>query len=381
MFSLKNIGSIALQSTKSKLITFSQTNHALNCTIEPSLVAGALLQAQNIFDTQVRYRRSCIADLKKDYNWKRERPFGPHRHQPPNVRGHRAAENYHHIIHYPEEYTIKKLDVTKLGGRHPVTGRKVIQGVGGGSKQKARWIDWLRVPRDWPQDGSVLEERVIQVSYDPMRKAMIAMTGYQDKLRWQIATDKMKEGDIIRTFTTIPKNPIRPIEGDSHPLGALPTGTTVCLVEKWPGEGAWFAKNAEESAKIMRRVGDRIVIKCWDKLEFSIPQEAMCVVGTVSIHPLKALPISSPNRMRWLGIAPRSGLWHRKDGYRGRKIKKPPPTIETTNHEEYMKGAGIDNAWPGYKQKTIICENFSEGKRGRRAAGKRSVIKDGIINW
>ena len=35
--------------------------------------------------------------------------------------------------------------VTKLGGRHPVTGRKVIEGVGGGSKQKARWIDWLRL--------------------------------------------------------------------------------------------------------------------------------------------------------------------------------------------------------------------------------------------
>ena len=33
----------------------------------------------------------------------------------------------------------------------------------------------------------------------------------------------------------------------------------------------------------------------------SIPQEAQCVVGTVSIHPLKALPIGSPNRKRWLG--------------------------------------------------------------------------------
>ena len=159
-----------------------------------------------------------------------------------------------------------------------------------------------RVPQDWPRDGSVLEERVIQISYDPMRKAMIAMTGWSDKLRWQIATDKMKEGDIIRTHTNIPKNPIRPLEGDSHPLGALPLGTVVCLVEKWPGEGAWFAKNAEENAKILRKVGDRVVIKCWDRLEFAVPEEAQCVVGTVSIHPLKALPISSPNRMRWLGM-------------------------------------------------------------------------------
>ena len=147
----------------------------------------------------------------------------------------------------------------------------------------------------------MLEERVIQLGYDPLRKAMIALTGYDDKLRWQIATNKMKEGDIVRTFTNIPKNPIRPVEGDSHPLGALPTGTQVCLVEMWPGEGAWFAKNAEEFAKILRKVGDKVVIKCWDRLEFAVPEEAQCVVGTVSIHPLKALPISSPNRMRWLG--------------------------------------------------------------------------------
>ena len=81
------------------------------------------------------------------------------------------------------------------------------------------------------------------------------------------------------------------------------------------------------------------------------------------------------------GIRPRSGLWHRKDGYRGKKIKKPPPTIHTTNHEEYMRGAGIDNSYPGYKVKTIICDNFSEGRKGRRVAGKRKIMKGGKIEW
>ena len=53
----------------------------------------------------------CCRDLKKDYNWKRERPWGPHRHQPPNrlAAGARAAENYRYIIDYPEKYTVKKL--------------------------------------------------------------------------------------------------------------------------------------------------------------------------------------------------------------------------------------------------------------------------------
>ena len=61
---------------------------------------------------------------------------------------------------------------------------------GTGEAQFAEYLESYkniyRVPADWPRDGSVLEERVIQVGYDPMRKAMIALTGYGDKLRWQI---------------------------------------------------------------------------------------------------------------------------------------------------------------------------------------------------
>ena len=77
-------------------------------------------------------------------------------------------------------------------------------------------------------------------------------------------------------------------------------------------------------SQVMRKVeyqgSTRVVVKCNNDREYaipqvelnfvssipflrhlSIPQEAQCVVGTVSIHPLKALPIGSPNRKRWLG--------------------------------------------------------------------------------
>merc|ERR1712080_663840 len=122
----------------------------------------------------------------------------------------------------------------------------------------------------------------------------------------------------------------------------------------------------------MRKVGDRIVIKCWDMLEFAIPQEAQCTVGTVSIHPLKAMHIGSPNRMRWLGIRPRSGLWQRKDGRRGRKIKKPPPAIFTTPKAVYDEGTGTPSN-PGIRGRTILLDNLSEGKKGRIAPGKRCM--------
>lgn len=115
-----------------------------------------------------------------------------------------------------------------------MTGRHIIAAVGGGSKQKARWIDWNRVPADWPRDGPDLVEKVISIHYDPMRKPMIALTGYNDKLRWQIATAGMQEGDLITTTTRIPTIPVKPVPGNSYPLGALPTGTQVCLVQKYP---------------------------------------------------------------------------------------------------------------------------------------------------
>lgn len=38
--------------------------------------------------------------------------------------------------------------------------------------------------------------------------------------------------------------------------------------------------------------------------------------------------IGSPNRLRELGFRPRSGLWQRKTGRFGRKIKQPPPMSE-----------------------------------------------------
>lgn len=342
----------------------------------PTLGAVSVIQPLQL--QQLRLRHNVNRDLRFNFKFARERPIGPNKHRPPNRTDPRASKelDYRKKVHYPEDgkYTIKKLKMTKMGGRHPETGIKVIEGVGGGSKRKYRWIDWKRLPEDWPRDGSVLEERIITINYDPNRDAQIAMTGYQDKLRWQIATNKMKQGDIIRTFTDIPTIPIRPKEGDSHPLGALPVGTVICQVEAWPGEGAYFMTNAEEDARIMRKIDDRVVIKCWDRLEFAIPEEAQCVVGTNSIHPLRAMDIGSPNRMRWLGMRPRSGLFQKKTGRHGRKIKKMPPAIYTKPYAEFMKDVGTPSS-RGIRGRTVLLTSDSEGKRGQKRASKRETVE------
>ena len=130
-------------------------------------------------------------NFKKDFFILKDYPVGPHKQLAPRVKlkgkdgvtriGPREPyENYfRYKIHYPEDgkYTINRLPVHKMGGRDPVTGRKVIQRTGGGHKKKARWIDARRWPVDRDPQGPDLEERVVLVRYDPLRKPMIALTG------------------------------------------------------------------------------------------------------------------------------------------------------------------------------------------------------------
>ena len=57
----------------------------------------------------------------------------------------------------------------------------------------------------------------------------------------------------------------------------------------------------------MFQLGDRVIVENSERMQYSFDQRCQCVVGQISIHPLKACHIGTPNRLRWLGIRPRSG--------------------------------------------------------------------------
>ena len=86
-------------------------------------------------------------------------------------------------------------------------------------------------------------------------------------------------------------------------------------------------------------------------------------MGKVSIHPLKDGVVGSPNRNRWWGIKPRSGLWHRKTGSAGRKIRALPPVQEVSRPKSD-------------KNEKIILHLDSEGNMGRPAGRKRKFDID-----
>ncbi|KAH7729564.1 Protein MRPL-2 [Aphelenchoides avenae] len=245
------------------------------------------------------------------------------------LQDYRLLESYASICESHDEitggkYTHEPLRVNRLGGRDPETGRKVNQHIGGGTKFDYFMIDFHR--RGPNAHGETYDERIIEVRRDPNRSANIALVAGLHGKRWIIATENMKAGQIISTSGYIPENNIIGREGNAYPLGALAPGTLINTVERYPTpDSDVFVVLAGSAAEIVRHQGDYTVVRLPHKHEFSMHKTCMCTVGRVSNAEYLELEYGSAQMHRRFGYKMSSGLWHKKDGYQGRKIYPQPP--------------------------------------------------------
>ena len=218
-------------------------------------------------------------------------------------------------------YTTRPLKCRHLGGRDPVTGRVVVRTIARGNKKNFRWIDHKR----HAPAGETIEEKVYLIRYDPLNTFLIALVARGGFRRWIMASENMKPGDIIRTHNIMPRNPIRVKEADAYPIGAMPPGTLVHNLEKIVGEGGSEMHFYGACAEIGKRIGKMIVVKMPWKAEIALDERCMAVVGRGSNVDHGLINLLCPQRARWKGKRPSSGLWHRKDGWCGRKCHPPKP--------------------------------------------------------
>lgn len=200
----------------------------------------------------------------------------------------------------------------------------MAKGIGGGIKHKYHWIKWVRNgPKDLNEPPK--EEKVLEVFKDGCRTSLVALIGTGRELKYILATQNMKPGDILRTHMGIPRNFVRPSEGDAYPLAALPIGTQVHCVEVNPGRGGVLIHAAGTYGTVTKREEDRVIVQVPSKKHFSLHESCMATVGRLSNIEHDSTPVGSAQRNRELGNRPRSGLWQRKTGRFGRKIRPPPP--------------------------------------------------------
>lgn len=157
------------------------------------------------------------------------------------------------------------------------------------------------------------------------RTADVALVAVGDELKYILATENMKVGDLLKTSRHIPRIPVRAKEGDAYPLGALPVGSIVHNVQVHPDQSFHLIQAAGTYGTILRKFDDRVVVQLPTKKEFGFLQTCMATVGRLSNIDHGKTHIGSPQKLRELGYRPRSGWWQRKTGYHGRKIRRLPP--------------------------------------------------------
>ncbi|XP_013372419.1 PREDICTED: 39S ribosomal protein L2, mitochondrial isoform X2 [Chinchilla lanigera] len=222
------------------------------------------------------------------------------------------------------KYTIRPVKMRKSGGRDH-TGRISVHGIGGGHKQLYRMIDFLRFRPEEEAKPEPFEEKVVRVRYDPCRSADIALVAGGSRKRWIIATENMQAGDVILNSNKIGRMAVAAQEGDAHPLGALPVGTLINNVESEPGRGAQYIRAAGTCGVLLRKVNGTAIIQLPSKRQMQVLETCTATVGRVSNVDHNKRVIGKAGRNRWLGKRPNSGLWHRKGGWAGRKIRPLPP--------------------------------------------------------
>ncbi|CAH8493828.1 unnamed protein product [Schistosoma turkestanicum] len=273
----------------------------------------------------------------------------------------------------PNQYTVDALPVLRTGGRGP-DGKIQLKHVTTGLNRPWFMVDHNRSRQMLTK--TIHEELVLQVKNTWWRHPFIALVASGEVKRWIIATVNMKPGDIIRSHVDIPAIPVDPKEGDAHPVGALPVGTIISQFEIKPGQGALFCRTAGSSATIFRRgkhVGSKLneelnlTLLLTNELEdehvvfvrtngkrkiYKLLPTCMCVVGQVSNEHHDKFRFRKFGEKKWRGIKQRSGLWQRKTGRFGRKIKPIGPPVDLVSSKSSPEYYQFKCSYPGRSEVT-----------------------------
>ncbi len=179
------------------------------------------------------------------------------------------------------------------GGRDN-KGKMTIRNVGGGHKQKYRFIDFKREKEGVPGIVKTIE-------YDPNRTARIALINYADgEKRYIVAPHGLKVGQEI-----LSGKGISPDLGNTLYLSEIPFGTVIHNIELRPGQGAKMARSAGSYAQLMTREGKFAIIKLPSGETRMILQTCRATVGMVSNVDHGLEKSGKAGRSRWLGRRPR----------------------------------------------------------------------------
>jgi large subunit ribosomal protein L2 len=181
--------------------------------------------------------------------------------------------------------------VKKTGGRNN-RGRLTSRHIGGGHKQRYRFIDFKR--------NKHVPAKVESIEYDPMRTARIALLKYNDgELRYIIAPVGLEVGAMLSSGPEAEPN-----IGNALPLEKIPLGAAIHNIELMPGRGAQIGRTAGSSSTLMSMDAGYAQVRLPSGEIRKIFGQCYATIGQIGNIEHENVSLGKAGRSRWKGRRP-----------------------------------------------------------------------------
>jgi large subunit ribosomal protein L2 len=199
--------------------------------------------------------------------------------------------------HTFEEITKKKPEKRLLATKTRTSGRSggkiSVRHRGGGAKRRIRIVDFKR-------DKMGVPGTVRAIEYDPNRSARLGLVFYADgDKRYIIAPQGLKVGDAIISADDAPIAP-----GNTLPLSAIPTGTSVHNVELTPGRGGQLARSAGNGIQLMAKDNGYALLRLPSGEMRQVLETCRATIGVVGNSEHAQIKLGKAGRARHRGRRP-----------------------------------------------------------------------------
>ncbi|MDE2293465.1 MAG: 50S ribosomal protein L2 [Elusimicrobia bacterium] len=180
----------------------------------------------------------------------------------------------------------------KSGGRNN-TGMLMVRHIGGGHKQRYRFVDFKR-------DKFGVPGTVKTIEYDPNRSARISLVQYADgEKRYMLHVIGLKVGDTVMSGPDAEIN-----VGNSLPLTRIPDGTFIHNLELIPGKGGQMVRSAGAQAQLLGKDGGYATVKLPSGETRIVASRCTATIGQVSNIEHESITLGKAGRTRHRGVKP-----------------------------------------------------------------------------
>lgn len=174
------------------------------------------------------------------------------------------------------------------------SGKITVRHRGGGAARVVRLIDFRQARFDIPA-------RIVEIEYDPNRRARLARLHYRDGVKaYMVAPVGAQVGDDV--IATRQKGDVK--NGSRFMLQHIPIGLQIYNIEIEPGRGGQLVRAAGATAQLVAVEGPFATVKLPSGEMRRIPKECMATVGQVSNPDARLVRWGKAGRTRHRGIRP-----------------------------------------------------------------------------